>query len=384
MLKILIIDGNDEHRSFLKDIFNEENFILDELDFDKEIDVYEAKTAFSGIKLAQVHEPNLILLEVKLPDMNGLDVCKKIREIKTELDIPIIFLTAINDMKIKEEALKIGASDYINKPANPYEILIKIKNHLDFYNTKKKLKQSLENYEKDLRIARKVQLNLLPKIKKINNINFDYIYISSHSTSGDMFDVIPLEKDKVFAYIYDVSGHGVTSALLSVIIKQEIENIYRIHHINNLKEFVLTLEKNTREYFFDGMYFTGVFSIISKNYIEYVNLAHREVIFLGENRIKYDLKTNFPLGVGLLNENNIDVYNKKINKDEYIIFYTDGIYDIKDNFKETDFYNILVSGKFENPKDISRKIKNSINEMLDGKFPNDDITMVVLKQEEKL
>ncbi|OQY09683.1 MAG: hypothetical protein B6I29_02935 [Marinitoga sp. 4572_148] len=379
MIKILIIDENDDHRTFLKYAFTEEKQILKEIGFDETFEVYEAKDGIEGMKMAQVFEPDIVILEEALKDISGIKLCQRIKGMYN--NIPIIFLTANNDFRLKEMAFQSGASDYIVKPAHPYEIFIRIKKHYEYYETQKKLVKTLENYEKDLKIARSVQKNLLPKTKKINNVLFDYIYISSHNTSGDMLEVISLNDGRVFAYMYDISGHGVTSALLSIIVKQEIEQIVKNEGINNLKEMVLKLEDNTREYFFDGRYFTGIFSIISNNEIEYANMAHRELIFLNSGNLEYDSRTDFPLGVGLINKTNLNIFKRKIEKGTLILFYTDGILDIED-FDDEKFYETLTSKKYYYPMDIVERLKKDFDIYLDGRFPIDDISVLVLKLEE--
>ncbi|SHE42714.1 Response regulator receiver domain-containing protein [Marinitoga hydrogenitolerans DSM 16785] len=380
MVKILIIDENEDHRFFIKYIFSNENKVLKDLEFDEKFKIYEARDGIEGVKMAQLYEPNIVILEENLQEIDGIVVCEKIKALKP--DTPIIFLTTVNVLEIKEKAFQVGASDYIIKPAHPYEIIMRIKKHLDFYNAQKKLKKTLESYEKDLKIARNVQKNLLPKIKKINNVMFDYIYISSHNTSGDMIGVVPIGDNRVFAYEYDISGHGVTSALLSIIVRQEIEQIVQGNEIIDLKEIILKLEENTKEYFFDGMYFTGIFSIISKDKIEYANLAHREIIFLKKDKkIEYDSRTEFPMGVGLIDRNNLNIYNKTIDKDSFIIYYTDGILEI-DNFSEKRLYEFLTSKKYNHPQEIINDFKKKFETLLDFNFPDDDITVLVLKQEE--
>ncbi|KAF2956174.1 fused response regulator/phosphatase [Marinitoga sp. 38H-ov] len=365
MIKILIVDGNVEQRSYLKEI-------LLNSDLDKEIEVYEASNGLEGLKMAQYNEPNIVILEQNLQEIDGITLCKSL----SNKDIPIIFLTTIRDNEIKEQAFKSGASDYLIKPTNPYELIIRIKKHHEFYIIQKKLKDTLENYEKDIKIARIVQKGLLPKNKKIGDIIFDYIYVSSHYTSGDMLDIIPLDDNKFFVYIYDISGHGVTSALLSIIVKQEIEQI--VKEEKNLKDIILKLEEKTKEHFFDGRYFTGIFSIIFDNEIEYVNMAHREIIFLKKDKVEIDIETDFPLGVGLINNDNIHIHNKKIDNDTIILLYTDGLIEIKD-FDEKSLYNVISEKKYSSPKEVINNIRNMINLYLDFNYPNDDVTVLALK-----
>ncbi len=78
----------------------------------------------SGLKLFELHQPDLIVLDIMLPDMNGLEVCEKIR---SRSDIPIVFLTARIDDKDRLIGFEKGADDYICKPFNPLELISRIK-----------------------------------------------------------------------------------------------------------------------------------------------------------------------------------------------------------------------------------------------------------------
>ncbi|MGJ0320389.1 GGDEF domain-containing response regulator [Aliarcobacter cryaerophilus] len=98
-------------------------------------DTYEVKIAKSGTKALEILEsPNdidLILLDIEMPDMNGYDVCKRIKNNETIKNIPIIFITGRTSQEDEEYGLNLGAIDYITKPFNKAIVKLRIKNYLD-------------------------------------------------------------------------------------------------------------------------------------------------------------------------------------------------------------------------------------------------------------
>ena len=98
-------------------------------------DTYEVKIAKSGTKALEILEsPNdidLILLDIEMPEMNGYDVCKRIKNNETIKNIPIIFITGRTSQEDEEYGLNLGAIDYITKPFNKAIVKLRIKNYLD-------------------------------------------------------------------------------------------------------------------------------------------------------------------------------------------------------------------------------------------------------------
>ena len=93
-------------------------------------EVFIEKTGEKGLKMIKKQEPDLILLDVGLPDIDGFELCKNLRSDKMTKDYPIIMLTARDEDSDRIEALKLGADDYITKPYNAEELILRIKNLL--------------------------------------------------------------------------------------------------------------------------------------------------------------------------------------------------------------------------------------------------------------
>lgn len=114
--KVLVVD--DE-----KTTVNLIGILLERRDFD----VIKAYSAEEGLRMAYKHQPDIVLLDIMMPDMDGWEVCRRLREMS---DVPILFLTARGDIKDVVDGLNMGADDYIIKPYDNDELVARIKAHL--------------------------------------------------------------------------------------------------------------------------------------------------------------------------------------------------------------------------------------------------------------
>ena len=113
---VLIIDGSDTIRKVLRNNFEREGF-----------QVLEAATGSSGFKIVNSEKPDIVVSEVFLPDMDGVELCKRIKDISAVPDVPFIFLTSVQDMLIENRALRAGANDYLIKVnITRQEILLRV------------------------------------------------------------------------------------------------------------------------------------------------------------------------------------------------------------------------------------------------------------------
>lgn len=117
--KILIVDDTIENLNILNLILEKENF-----------DVYLSKDGYKAIKIAQEIKPDIILLDILMPNIDGYETCKLLKEDKTTKDIPIIFLSALSSPEDKIKAFDVGGIDYISKPFHDKEVLIRVQTHI--------------------------------------------------------------------------------------------------------------------------------------------------------------------------------------------------------------------------------------------------------------
>lgn len=124
-----------------------------------------AQSGETALQLAEYKMPNLILLEAILPDMDGFEICHRLKTNLNTKDIPIIFVTTIADTPSKIKAFNLGAMDYVTKPVHQEEMLARVKNHLSIYN----LQQELRAKERSLRKANQA-LQYLARLDELTQI----------------------------------------------------------------------------------------------------------------------------------------------------------------------------------------------------------------------
>jgi len=140
---ILIVDDTAENIDILQGLLK---------------DKYRLKVAKSGEKALEImageQRPDLILLDIMMPEMDGYQVCEKLKEDPRTRDVPVIFLTARVDVADEQKGFELGAVDYITKPISPSVVLARVKTHLALYDQNRLLEQRVMERTRDLHDSR--------------------------------------------------------------------------------------------------------------------------------------------------------------------------------------------------------------------------------------
>jgi phosphoserine phosphatase RsbU/P len=188
---------------------------------------YKVRPVPSGklaLLAARRDPPDMILLDINMPEMNGYEVCQHLKADNVLQGIPVIFISALAEQLDKVKAFAFGGVDYITKPFQMEELHARVETHLKL----RRLQTALEDtnarqanvndrMSRDLRAAAKIQETFLPRVvPRVPGADFAWIYRPCDELAGDGLNVIPLGDGLIGLYILDVSGHGVAAALLSV------------------------------------------------------------------------------------------------------------------------------------------------------------------------
>lgn len=188
---------------------------------------YKVRPVPSGklaLLAAKRDPPDLILLDINMPEMSGYEVCERLKADDQLNGIPVIFISALTDQLDKVKAFANGGVDYLTKPFQMEELHARVETHLKIRRLQIELEESNarlasanERMSLDLKAAAGIQETFLPrKTLRIPGTNFAWIYRPCDELGGDGLNIIPLGEGKVGVYVLDVSGHGVAAALLAV------------------------------------------------------------------------------------------------------------------------------------------------------------------------
>lgn len=179
-----------------------------------------ASSGYEALEKLSYIEPDLIILDLLMPSMDGFVLCQELRKQEKLRGIPILVHTALENQQARLSILNMGASDLVRKPVNDEELVARCRIHLEKRYILKDLQDYQARMEDDLGNARAMQNLLLPDKARISEVEYDYgldirsLFAPSFTIGGDFWGVRPLAgKQKLALYIGDFTGHGVTAAI---------------------------------------------------------------------------------------------------------------------------------------------------------------------------
>jgi sigma-B regulation protein RsbU (phosphoserine phosphatase) len=213
--RILIVDDEALSRRLLESILRRQNFTCLRTVGDGEAALREVESV----------EPDLVLLDYEMPDINGAEVCERLRADPRYVDLPILIQTATVDRGRMDVLFAAGASDFLSKPINPIELISRITVHLERRNMLRELRAYRRRTSLELEAARCMQMELLPthahqqRTVAAGGVRIGSFLRSSSEIGGDFWGILAIDATSFGVFLADFAGHGVTAAL----------NTFRLH-----------------------------------------------------------------------------------------------------------------------------------------------------------
>ena len=184
----------------------------------------------NALAIAEKAHPELILLDIMMPGVDGYEVCKRLKQDPATADTSVIFLSALDETGDKVKGFELGAVDYIAKPFQAEEVIARVDTHLKIRRLERSLSEQNRELERinqrmkrDLEAATRVQQALLPSVlPKLSGIKAAWEFQPCDELAGDALNIYKLDERYVAMYVLDVSGHGVPAALLAVTVTRSL------------------------------------------------------------------------------------------------------------------------------------------------------------------
>ena len=182
---------------------------------------YKLSVALNGesaLRSAEKNPPDLVLLDIMMPGIDGYEVCRRLRAGEQTRDIPVMFLTSLEDVQDKARGFEIGGNDYLTKPFEIIEVkarvrsLVKAKAYADAIKAAR---------EMELSIAREIQMGILPSdlssCTKGTGLDIHAVLEPAQHVGGDLYEVMRAGEHRVMVVLGDVSGKGIPAALFMAV-----------------------------------------------------------------------------------------------------------------------------------------------------------------------
>ncbi|HOW72807.1 MAG TPA: SpoIIE family protein phosphatase [Phycisphaerae bacterium] len=184
----------------------------------------------AALRSVEKNPPDLVLLDIVMPGLDGYEVCRRLRAMPTTQDIPVMFLSSLEEVKNKTLGFEVGGNDYLTKPFEILEVKARVRSLLK---AKAYSDAEKEKIAAELAIARDIQLGILPSniAASVADTNLEVCAIlePAREVGGDLYEVLRLDDGRVLVAVGDVSGKGVPAALFMAVTTTLLRTMVRHH-----------------------------------------------------------------------------------------------------------------------------------------------------------
>lgn len=284
---------------------------------------------------------DIVLSDWLMPDPQGPELVSRIRALNKTRYVYIILCTVKGHSRNIVEGIEAGADDYVTKPFDRDVLKVRIRAGQRLISLQHSLEETNERLEQGLNQARLTLNSMLPTSRKGSLVDIDWIFRPSAYIGGDLFNVFHLDEKRVSVYAFDVSGHGIASALFAV----SLGNILRPRfscprHVSEMSSFDhedLGSPREVAEFLNERFplepptdtYFTLFYGVIDRErqIMDWVRAGHPPPVVVRENGFETLDKGEPP--IGLFCDQPFTEYSTRLSKGERLILYSDGVTEAK-------------------------------------------------------
>lgn len=349
-----------------------------------------AKDGEDAIAQIKAHNPDLIILDIIMPKLDGYAVCKAVRADPAFTKTPIIAQTALEENEGRTRIFDDGATDLILKPLNKAELIARTRIHLE----NRLLVQQLQAYQartqSELELACNMQENLNPTPEHYRGVGMDYgmrisaTFQMSSELGGDMWGLVPIDAHRLGVYIVDFAGHGLGAAL----------NTFRLHSLIWSEQvddqtpdvYLQRLNRHLKGLLPVGQYATMLYGIVDRqnNTFAYASAACTSPVLgnTATGEARYLDGSGVPLGV--IRDARYETREVPFDKDSFLLLYSDALIETTlDNGQflcEAGLLKMLQDTVLEGGRDIdlAAQIADQFMDRAPAKL-DDDFTIVSLQ-----
>lgn len=379
MFQILIVDDEYINRCMLKEM-------LISAGYD---DCIEAENGVQALEMAKEHTPDMVLLDVVMPGLSGLDVAPQLKKLSPGCYLPILFITALDDQASLVRCLDAGGDDFVPKPFDSVVLIAKIKAHersrlmsLELVEKNESLFWYRQDVERNHRIVEHIFANAMAESETLDK-HFSYYIQPETRFNGD---VLLCEKSPVggaYLFVGDFTGHGLASAIGAIPVAKAFSAMAKKGL--SVEEIAAEINKILLEFLPADMFCVACIVEISPSGTRFTiwngglpRLVLRDA--LGNITLKIESR-HMPLGILTVNEFERNVEYVEANEGDRLLIYTDGLMESSHPVHGVIGEEGVEKWFSERCLSSARGFVELANEYRQGNPASDDITIVMFRCE---
>jgi sigma-B regulation protein RsbU (phosphoserine phosphatase) len=350
-------------------------------------DDYKLSIALGGQQALNSVErtpPDLVLLDIVMPDIDGYEICRRLRARDETRELPIMFLSSLEDVKDKARGFEVGGNDYLTKPFEVLEVKARVRSLLKAKSYADAVKAAAE---RDLRIAREIQTGLLPANVPAQvegtGLDVDAVLEPALQVGGDLYEVLRLGPDRVLVAVGDVSGKGIPAALFMAVTMTLLRSLARQGHAPEAILRLLNdelLEQNPR-----GMFVTLqclVFDVAART-VTCASAGHHAAMRVLPGHTPRPVFTSSGRVLGLMPADTFANETVALEPNETLVLFTDGVSEAFDANQELFGEERLIAQLQALPGRTAREttlgVLEAVRRHATGAKQSDDITVLSVR-----
>jgi len=336
-----------------------------------------AKDGKTALAIARKTHPDLILLDIMMPGMDGFEVCRRLKSDPGTMDIPVIFLSALSATEDKVAGLNLGAVDYVTKPFQPEEVIARVTTHLTIHRLNREVQNQKDKLERELKIVSDLQRKLLPEhLPEISGLRLAVYYETSLYSGGDYYDVVELPNDCWGFLMADAAGHGAPAAVEMAMTC----TLFRSFPEPPVEpDRVLSYLNRHLRKIYETSFVTAIYVVYDPN-DRIMRIARAgqppPMVYRSSEKKAIELVCAGVLPLGIESYDDVPITETKMAPGDRVLFYTDGITERFNNNKEQySEERLLTQLQVEDRLDPQRlldDIMSDVEQFAEGRAAEDD------------
>jgi sigma-B regulation protein RsbU (phosphoserine phosphatase) len=342
-----------------------------------------AKDGQTALTIAGKKFPDLILLDIMMPGMDGYEVCRRLKSQRSTQHIPVIFLSALSETEDKVKGLNIGAVDYITKPFQPEEVIARVNTHLTIHRLKSEVETQKDQLEQELKTVSDLQCDLLPeKLPDIDGHELAVYYETSRYAGGDYYDFSEMPDNRFGILMADAEGHSAPAAVRMAMTRALFSAYPSVP--SDPADVLIYLNRHLCKVV-EPSFITALYIVYDTNQqlLQMANAGHPPPLIYRTSDgavTTWSMNSVFPMGIDLYDH--VPVSEKKLEKGDRLLLYTDGVTErfnpAGEIYGEQRLIKQFEAGSDGNAQDILDGIIYDVEKFADGQSSDDDQALLVI------